>query len=156
MAGSPWGFLPLRHAHPAPPAIHQVYFGFSCPGTDICRSFHSSGFLFSVVICLSPQLGGGVGDDGQRFALLSAFFYASKESSQYQELARIFVGVQSRSCVLLCDPMDCSTPGFPILHYLPEFAQTHVNWVGDAIQPSHLLPPSSPPIFDLSQHQGLL
>ena len=45
----------------------------------------------------------------------------------------------AKSCLILCDPMDCSTPGFPVLHYLPEFAQTHVHWVGDAIQPSHYL-----------------
>ena len=68
---------------------------------------------------------------------------------------RIFVVVQSLSCVRLCDPMDCSTPGFPVLHHLPELAQTPVHWVSDAIQPSH--PPSllSPPAFSLSQHQGL-
>ena len=42
-------------------------------------------------------------------------------------------------CLTLCDPMNCSTPGFPVLHYLPEFAQTYVHWVGDAIQPSHSL-----------------
>ena len=51
--------------------------------------------------------------------------------------------------------MDCSTPGFPVLHYLPEFAQTHVHWVGDAIQSSHPLLSPSPPTFNLSQHQGL-
>ena len=52
-------------------------------------------------------------------------------------------------------PQDCSTPGFPFLHHLPEFAQTHVHQVSDAIQPSHpLLSPSSP-AFNLSQHQGL-
>ena len=51
--------------------------------------------------------------------------------------------------------MDCSTPGFPVLHYLPEFAQTHVHWVGDAIQPSHPLSSPSPPALSLSQHQGL-
>ena len=45
----------------------------------------------------------------------------------------------------LCDPMDCSTQGFPVFHYLPEFAQTHVHRVGDAIQPSHPLLPPSPP-----------
>ena len=50
--------------------------------------------------------------------------------------------------------MDCNTPGFPVLHYLPEFAQTHVHWVSDAIRPSHPLSPSSP-AFNLSQHQGL-
>ena len=61
----------------------------------------------------------------------------------------------SHSVVSLCDPMDCSTPGFPVLHHLPELAQTHVHWVSDAIQPSHpLLSPSSP-AFSLSQHQGL-
>ena len=46
-------------------------------------------------------------------------------------------------------------PAFPILHYLPEFAQTHVHWVNDAIQPSHPLLPISPPALNLSQHQGL-
>ena len=51
--------------------------------------------------------------------------------------------------------MDCSTPGFPVFHHLPELAQTHVHWVGDAIQPSHPLSPPSPPAFNLSQHQGL-
>ena len=49
--------------------------------------------------------------------------------------------------------MDCSTPGFPVLHHLLEFAQTHVRWVSDAIQ--HLLSSPSPPAFNLSQHQGL-
>ena len=62
----------------------------------------------------------------------------------------------THSSVTLCDPMDCSTPGFPVLHHLPEFAQTHVHGVDDAIQPSHPLSPPSPPAFNLSQHQGLL
>ena len=51
--------------------------------------------------------------------------------------------------------MDCSTPGFPVLHYLLEFAQIHVHWVSDAIQPSHSLSSPSPPALNLSQHQGL-
>ena len=51
--------------------------------------------------------------------------------------------------------MDCSITGSPVLHHLPEFAQTHVHWVGDAIQPSHSLLSPSPPTFNLSQHQGL-
>ena len=58
-------------------------------------------------------------------------------------------------CPTLCNPMDCCTPGFPVLHHLPEFAQTHVHWVSDAIQPSHPLSSPSPPAFNLSQHQGL-
>ena len=57
-------------------------------------------------------------------------------------------------CPTLCDPMDCSTPGFPVHHQLMELAQTHVQWVGDAIQPSHPLS-TPPPIFNHSQHQCL-
>ena len=62
----------------------------------------------------------------------------------------------AQSCSTLCDPMDCSTPGFPVLYYLLEFAQAHVHWVNGAIQPSYPLSPSSPPALSLSQHQGLL
>ena len=60
----------------------------------------------------------------------------------------------TQSCLTLCDPMDCSTPGFPVHHQLPELAQTHVHWVGDDIQPSHPLLSPSPFAFNLSQHQG--
>ena len=60
----------------------------------------------------------------------------------------------TQSCPTFCDPMNCSMPGLPIHHPLPKFTQTHVHWVGDAIQPSHLL--SSPsPACSLSQNQGL-
>ena len=62
--------------------------------------------------------------------------------------------VQSCTCVRFCDPMDCSTPGLSVHHELPEFTQTHVHWVGDAIQPSHPLSSPSPPAFNPSQHQG--
>ena len=61
----------------------------------------------------------------------------------------------TQSCPTLCDPMDCSMAGFPVHHQLPEPTQTHVHWVGDAIQPSHPLLSPSPPAFNLSQHQGL-
>ena len=57
-------------------------------------------------------------------------------------------------CPILCDPMDCSSPGFPVPHHLPKFAQVHVHGVSDAIQPSHPLTPSSSAL-NLSQHQGL-
>ena len=58
-------------------------------------------------------------------------------------------------CLVPCDPMDCSMPGLPFHHQLLEFTQTHVHWVGDAIQPSHPLSSPPPPSFNLSQHQGL-
>ena len=59
-------------------------------------------------------------------------------------------------CLTLCDPMDCSTPDFPVHHQLLELTQTHVRQISDAIQPSHPPSPPSPPAFNLSQHQGLL
>ena len=58
-------------------------------------------------------------------------------------------------CLTLCDPIECSTPGFPVHHQLPELTQSHVHPVGDAIQPSNPLLPPSPPTFNLSQHHGL-
>ena len=60
----------------------------------------------------------------------------------------------AQSCPTLCNPTDCSTPGVPVHHWLPELAETHVHWVGDAIQPSRLLLSPSPAL-NLSQHQGL-
>ena len=59
------------------------------------------------------------------------------------------------SCPTIYNPMDCSMPGFPIHHQLPEFTQTHVHQVGNAIQQSHPLLSSSPPALNLFQHQGL-
>ena len=67
----------------------------------------------------------------------------------------------AKSCLTLCSPMDCSTPGFPVLHYLPKFAQTQVHRVGDAIQPSHpmssliILPSIFPSIRALSHESAL-
>ena len=67
----------------------------------------------------------------------------------------------AQSCLTLCDPMDCSTPGFPVHHQLPELAQIHVHWVGDAIQPSHpllspLLPPSIFPRIRVFLNESVL
>ena len=61
----------------------------------------------------------------------------------------------AQSCPTLCNPMDCSPPGFAVLYHLLEFAQTHVRWVSDAIKPSCPLLSPSPPALNLSQHQGL-
>ena len=67
-----------------------------------------------------------------------------------------FAAVQSLGHAwLFVTPRGCSTLGFPVLHYLLEFVQTHAHWVDDAIQPSHSLSPPSPPALNLSQHQGL-
>ena len=71
----------------------------------------------------------------------------SYECSRYQ------LSSVTQLCLTLCNPMDCSTPGFPVHHQLPEL--THVHQVGDAIQWPHPLSPPFPPAFNLSQHQGL-
>ena len=71
----------------------------------------------------------------------------SLSSVQFSSVAQL--------CPILCDPMNHSTPGLPVHHQLPKFTQTHVHWVGDAIQPSHPLSSPSPPALNLSQHRGV-
>ena len=79
--------------------------------------------------------------------MLNGISYFLCSSVQFSSVAQ--------SSTTLCDPRDCSTPGLPVHHQLPEFTQIHVHWVGDAIQPCHLLSSPSFPAFNLSQHQGL-
>ena len=81
--------------------------------------------------------------------LFATSLTAARQASLYS------VKSLTQSCLTLCDPMDCSMPGLPVHHQLPELAQTHVHRVGDAIQPSHPLSYPSPPAFNISQHQGL-
>ena len=96
------------------------------------------------------------------FLVSSVIFQSISDFSGFNpafKLLHFLSSLQFRSvtqlCLTLCNPMDCSTPGFPVLHQLPELTQTHVHRVSDAIQPSHpLLSPSSL-TFNLSQHQGL-
>ena len=79
----------------------------------------------------------------------SKFRVKGRREIEDREIRQTFVVVvRLLSCVWVCDPMNCSTPGFPVLHYLPKFAQTQVHWVNDALQPS------SPLAVNLSQHQG--
>ena len=84
--------------------------------------------------------------------------YSKGESlcASYHELVFAYSSV-TQSCPTLCEPMNRSTPGLPVHHQLLEPTQTHVHWVGGAIQPSHPLSSSSPPALNLSQHhQGLI
>ena len=87
---------------------------------------------------------------------MSAFpKFCPEETGLYFLLLNSQFSSVAQSCLTLCNPMDHSTPGLPVHHQLPEFTQTHVHQVGDAIQPSHPLSSPSPPAFNLSQHQGL-
>ena len=94
--------------------------------------------------------------DGINFFICSCMHSTHRPSALCQYVVRTWGCCSvAQSCLTLCNSMDCITPGFPVLYHLPEFAQTHVHWVGDAIQPSHPLSAPSPPAFNLSQHQGL-
>ena len=93
-----------------------------------------------VTLCYQTNLGCRFGASAESCAIF-------RNSSQFSSVAQ--------SCPTLCDPMDCSTPGRPVHHLLPESTQTHVLWVSDATQPSHPLSSPSPPALNLSQHQRL-
>ena len=77
--------------------------------------------------------------------------------SQYSKhcLSSVHFSSVTQSCLTLSDPMNCSTPGLPVHHQLPEYTQTQVHWVSDAIQPSHPRSSTSPPAPNPSQHQSL-
>ena len=79
--------------------------------------------------------------------------------NKFSDILSTVISVQfisvTQACLTLCDPMDCSTPGLPVHHQLPESTKTHVHWVSDAIQLSHPLSSPSPPTLNLSQHQDI-
>ena len=80
--------------------------------------------------------------------------YRWRDQSLYKQFSSVQFNLVTQPCPTFCNPIDCSTPGFHFHRHLPELDQTHVHWVGDAIQPSHpLLSPSY--AFNISQHQGL-
>ena len=83
----------------------------------------------------------------------------AKEKTMTSSVNSLLKAVQFSSvtqlCLILCDPMNRSTPGLPVHHQLPEFTQTHIHRVSDAIQPSHPLSSPSPPAPNPSQHQSL-
>ena len=85
------------------------------------------------------------------YSMLMTYWEVVRQKSQI----RILCSSVAQSCPTLCDPMNRSTPGLPVHHQLPEFTQTHVHWVGDAIQPFHPLSSPSPPAPNPSQHQSL-
>ena len=86
--------------------------------------------------------------------LMSIYRWMAKEYVAYINIHIQFSSV-TQSCLTLCDPMNRSKPGLPVHHQLPEFAQIHVHWVDDAIQPFQPLSSPSPPALNLSQHPGL-
>ena len=88
-------------------------------------------------------------------ALAGSFFTAEPTVTVCSDFSSVQFSAVAQSCPTLCDRMNHSTPGLPVHHQLPEFTQTHVHRVSDAIQPSHPLSSPSPPARNLSQHQSL-
>ena len=87
------------------------------------------------------------GDYSQQYYIVYMKGVKTISSVQFSSVAQ--------SCPTLCNPMNCSRPGLPVHHHLPEFTQTHIHWVHDAIQPSHPRSSPSPPAPNPSQHQSL-
>ena len=99
---------------------------------------------------LNPEFSGQIS-----FSFLCLQLFAPSYGLSGHKLSDYQFSSVAQSCPTLCDPMNRSTPGLPVHHYLPEFTQTHVHRVSDAIQPSHPLLSPSPPAPHPSQHQGL-
>ena len=85
----------------------------------------------------------------------NTYLYKVNYMQNFVNLKSVQFSSVAQLCPTLWHPMNCSMPGLPVHHQLLELAQTHVHWVGDAIQQSHPLSFPSPPAFNLSQHQGL-
>ena len=136
-------------------------FTMSCQVTSALHNHFGTEAYLSV--CLHDQLHSGEG----LWRILHWLFRLSPRDNTHHcyshfidqpNLASIssvqFISV-AQLCLTLCDPMNCSTPGLPVHHQLPEFTQTHIHRVSDAIQPSHPLWSPSPPAPNPSQHQSL-
>ena len=118
----------------------------------LLRSFDSHHFVFLWKCCFACTGGRGM-DSYWKLSLWSSI--PCHEYSMHSLILSQLVSSVPPSGLTLCGPMDCSTPDFPVLHCLPELAQTYVCQVSDATQPSHPVFSPSPPAFSLSQHQGL-
>ena len=117
------------------------------------RWWQRMSWLFAIYLCKDPISKHG---HFKRYWVLGLYrVNLEGHSSNHTYVTCCCCCLVTQSCLTLCNPMDCSTSGFPVLHYLLEFAQTHARQVYDAIQPTHPLSPPSPPALNLSQHQGL-
>ena len=134
---------------PQPSGLTQSL--FECPEPHskfplaVYFTYRGPGKLFQIVSCGQQQ----PVDKPPGILIKVCLFFSlvDMDSVQFSSVAR--------SCLTLCDPMSRSTPGFPVHHHLPEFTQTHVHRVRDAIQPSHPWSSPSPPAINPSQHQSL-
>ena len=150
----PWVLVHTRFVHSLRVSLVSLRFDFK---TWLCPSYYLVGastlpldtghvFLVGSNILLQMVV-------QQLVAIL--VFSQEKMSALSTTLSSVQLSSVVQSCPTLCDPMNCSTPGLPVHHKLPEPTQMHVHWASDAIQPSHPLLSPSPPALNLSQHKGL-
>ena len=131
----------------------EIAFHF-CSALCFCSWLLSSGFSSKTVKSYLAQPG------TSEFRPIALWFLAHHSPQALYQFHSVpwkdtqFSSV-TQSCLTLCDTVGCSMPGFPVHHELPELTHTHVHWVSDTIQPSHPLASPSPPVFNLSHHQGL-
>ena len=140
------GIFPNQGLNPGLLHRRQILYHLSHPVHKSDHSFHNLQHLRTLNCSLDKV--------GVSFSINSSINFAPFMSLQPSFSIHCCCSV-TKSCPTLWDLMVYSTSDFPVLHHLPEFAQTHVHWVSDAIQPSHSLLSSSPPVFNLPQHQGL-
>ena len=112
-----------------------------------------SGSLIFDLVYILLRLGSGV---IEIIPFCNTCLFTEMRLNRTKRLSSVQFSSVAQSCLTLRNPMNCSTPGLPVHYQLLEPTQTHVHWVGDAIQPSHPLLSPSPPAFHLSQHQDLL
>ena len=153
-------FFPIRFLHGMSTVLSKRDWGLEAINWALPRE------LCILLWCKISQLSLAIHfthDSVYKFMLLSPFVPSSPSAtismSPFSTSLSPFSSVQfssvAQSCPTLCDPLDYSTPGLPVHHQLLEFTQTHVHWVGDAIQASHPLSSPSPPAPNTTQHQSL-
>ena len=134
------GIFPSQGSNPSLPHCRQILYQLSHKGSPF---FFTKKFLFLLYFTLQYCIGFAIHWHESTTGVHA--FPNMNPPPTGKSLFRIQFSSVAQSCLTLCDPMNCSTPGLPIHHQFPEFTQTHVHWVGDAIQPSH--PLSSPSIY---------
>ena len=146
-----YSFFPKFPSHPG---CQITWSRLPCWNSHLLHSFSNNLFI-EHLLSTQPSAKHWGGEECHANAV-----YHLAEQAVNQQSKAVCASVQfssaAQSCPTLCYPMDCSTPGLPVHHQILMFTQTHVHWVSDTIQLSHPLSSSSPPSFNLSQHQGLL
>ena len=142
------------HKNPPVTGIEVTPVSSTVSGKGVKVTYFTYCRPFEIILAILTTKFNSVCLMGQSVHLIRSFKIKKSRLASFLPFSFQFSSV-AQSYAILCDPMDCSTPGFTVHHQLPELTQTQVHQVGDAIQLSHPLSSPSSPTFNLSQHQGL-